>query len=797
MNKWRAMLFLVIFFLAIPNSLVGFAAHNGFDVRVKSDNSGWDLSSTQDLIRDQSTDDPKPAPRRSSAIRQILPPNPRTGFITPELDLSHLTGRMPETASPQVLPVTFDWRNVGGTNYVTPVKNQANCGSCYAFASIGNFESRLLIDSAGTYDFSENNAKECNWRELNNYSSGGNTWGSCDGGGYDMMANLFSQKGTVLESCDPYQDSDVACKSTCPYQKTLLDWDIISGNAIPDPAVLKQYIYTYGPVYTALYADDLQGFDNSYHGTYSFNYTTPSRDTNHAVLIVGWSNNLPHVPGGTSPAIGWIVKNSWGTGWGDNGYFYITYGAGNIGLYSSYVKQWQNYDNNGSLLYYDDDGWSDAWGWGDTSAWGLVKFTPSGNTNISRVEFWTTDVTTDVDVYLYDSFNGTTLSSLLASKLNLSYNEAGYHSVLLDSPVAVTGGNDIYAVVHFVDSSYGYPVATDDHGPYETGKTYLSHTGASGSWTDMGSAHQNDVSIRIRTTTSAPITSIMYIPVVLRQQVNVPAAPTNLHAAAVSSTEINLTWDDNASDEDSYAIERSPNGSSWSQVNTQPPNTKSWQDSGLTPNTPYYYRVRAHNSAGYSNYSNVDMATTFSSGSSLCNGDFEQGSICWTEYSSHGWDLIINSGWPSGVSPHSGSWLVWLGGEYSDISYVQQQVMVPSSSPYLAYYHWIASEDSCGYDFGMVRVNSTTINIYNLCSSQNTGGWVKHVVNLSAYAGQTVTLQIRVETNSTLNSNLFVDDVSFQTSASAVENTIRSAAIPQNQPSLAVGRKESLKCDCR
>jgi hypothetical protein len=66
-----------------------------------------------------------------------------------------------------------------------------------------------------------------------------------------------------------------------------------------------------------------------------------------------------------------------------------------------------------------------------------------------------------------------------------------------------------------------------------------------------------------------------------------------------------------------------------------------------------------------------------------------------------------------------------------------------------------------------VLVNSTTVDVYNLCSSQNTGGWVKHVVNLSAYSGQSVTLQIRVETNSDLNSNLFVDDVAFQSSPAA------------------------------
>jgi C1A family cysteine protease len=440
------------------------------------------------------------APLRPGALE--LPP-PGTGFIPPPMDLSHLTGqRMFWRLAPQALPDVFDWRNKGGNNYVTSVKDQGACGSCYAFGSLGNVESKLLIDAAGTFDFSENNAKECNWRELNNfqYPNPGDYWGSCDGGNYYMLASLFSQKGTVLESCDPYVASDVSCTSSCPYQKTLLDWRIISGNAVPNTDVLKQYIYDNGPVYTTLYADSGEGFNSSYDGSYTFNYTTPGSATNHAVVIVGWSNNLPPVPGGTQPADGWIVKNSWGAGWGAGGYFYITYGAANIGMWSSFIHGWQDYDTNGAIWYYDDDGWWSSWGYGDTTAWGLDKFVSPSNTNVTQVEFWTTDATTDVDVYIYDGFDGTTLGNLLASKENSAFDEAGYHSVALDSPLAVSSSDDVVVVVKFTNASYGYPIATDPHGTVETGRTYMSHWGSS--WSEMGVNHDTDVAIRLRTSTS-------------------------------------------------------------------------------------------------------------------------------------------------------------------------------------------------------------------------------------------------------------------------------------------------------
>ncbi len=148
----------------------------------------------------------------------------------------------------------------------------------------------------------------------------------------------------------------------------------------------------------------------------------------------------------------------------------------------------------------------------------------------------------------------------------------------------------------------------------------------------------------------------------------------------------------------------------------------------------------------------------------LRNGNFEQGRTAWVEYSFHGWPLIVQgSALPGDVRPHSGSWAVWLGGEDDDISYIEQQVTVPAGSPYLHYWHWIASADACGYDFGGVIINDTVVvDVYDLCDRRNTRGWVRHTVDLRAYAGQNVYLQIRAETDRSRNSNLFVDDVSFQ-----------------------------------
>ena len=95
----------------------------------------------------------------------------------------------------------------------------------------------------------------------------------------------------------------------------------------------------------------------------------------------------------------------------------------------------------------------------------------------------------------------------------------------------------------------------------------------------------------------------------------VPAAPGSLAAQAVSTSQINLTWTDNAGNESGFRIERSTDGKRWSQIATVGANVTGFSNTGLKKNATYYYRVRAYNSIGNSAYSNTASAKTFSSNS--------------------------------------------------------------------------------------------------------------------------------------------------------------------------------------
>ena len=223
-----------------------------------------------------------------------------------------------DPCSPRSIPPAFDWRDVSGC---PPIRNQGGCGSCWAFATVGALECAIRIQDGIDRDLSEQWLVSCN-------QSG---W-SCAGGStahdYHMwQTDPCGGTGAVPEEAFPYVAADVPCD--CPYTHEYLieSWAYIGTPFdIPDTAAIKQAILDHGPVMASLYV-------NSAFQAYSggvFNACENNMGTNHSVVLVGWDDNM-----GTEGV--WILRNSWGTDWGDRGYMYIEYGCSLIGSAASYV----------------------------------------------------------------------------------------------------------------------------------------------------------------------------------------------------------------------------------------------------------------------------------------------------------------------------------------------------------------------------------------------------------------------------------------------------------------------------
>ncbi len=150
----------------------------------------------------------------------------------------------------------------------------------------------------------------------------------------------------------------------------------------------------------------------------------------------------------------------------------------------------------------------------------------------------------------------------------------------------------------------------------------------------------------------------------------------------------------------------------------------------------------------------VPTETPHPGGSALVNGDFEQGNgVGWSESSALGYDLIGDWGLARG-----GSWFAFLGGDDNETAELAQTVTVPTSGA-LTFWHWIASEDTCGNDIGQLMIDSTVVKQYDLCTTNASSGYKQETISLAAYVGRSVKLAFRVTTNASGWSGWAIDDV--------------------------------------
>jgi len=197
----------------------------------------------------------------------------------------------PRKPSASALVTDFDWRNRHGENWVTSVKDQGQCGSCWAFASTGATEAvtNLYFNQHLDLDLAEQDTLSC---------SGA---GSCDGGLPGEALNFFTHTGIVGEACFPYSTTDQSCQNKCSNPAELIG---ISGKidfvSPQSEDTLKRMIIDNGPVSGGIYS------------------------WSHAMALVGFTTDAK------DGQIAWIFKNSWGD-WGDNGYGNLKLDINDIG----------------------------------------------------------------------------------------------------------------------------------------------------------------------------------------------------------------------------------------------------------------------------------------------------------------------------------------------------------------------------------------------------------------------------------------------------------------------------------
>ena len=374
------------------------------------------------------------------------------------------------------LPATYDLRDF---SRVTSVKDQDPYGTCWAFASLGSLESGLLPGES--LDFSEDNMA---------LTSGFNYPGTLyDAGGNLEMSTAYLTRwgGPVYESDDPYGDGATPAGLTPRKHVQEVNWIPGRGSAL-DNTNIKNAILQYGGAYVAF-----GWYGSSYNASTASYYYNGSSGSNHAVLIVGWDDAYPAASFATSPPGNgaFLVRNSWGTSWGNSGYFYVSYYDSTFGREAMGVFPAAESTSNYTGIYqYDPLGYCRAVGYENATGWFANAFTAQSNASLSAVGFYTMTPGTTYEVH-----TGSTLASMtLGASGTLAY--MGYHTVALPTPITLIGGQSFVVAVKVTSPGTGHPIAFE--APYanyssaaraSAGQSYVSLTGSD--WTDLTTVSAN------------------------------------------------------------------------------------------------------------------------------------------------------------------------------------------------------------------------------------------------------------------------------------------------------------------
>ncbi|KAF4714587.1 hypothetical protein FOZ62_026559, partial [Perkinsus olseni] len=207
------------------------------------------------------------------------------------------------------LPASIDWRTKGVLN---PVKNQEQCGSCWAFSANGALESRYAIATGTLLSFSEQQLVDCSSKDE-----------GCKGG---LMSDAFEyvrKHGIDEESTNPYKGSDVTCKTKLTSHPDGPPAGEVIGyrNLSQTDAALKKALIN-GPVSLAVNVD--LNFQMYQSGLFNASSCSVGEDLNHGVVAVGYGTT----PDGDDY---YIIRNSWGDSWGEDGYIYMKRGDNTLG----------------------------------------------------------------------------------------------------------------------------------------------------------------------------------------------------------------------------------------------------------------------------------------------------------------------------------------------------------------------------------------------------------------------------------------------------------------------------------
>lgn len=345
-----------------------------------------------------------------------------------------------------VTPVRYSLQDEGRA---TIIKNQGTLGTCWAVAALSALETSLRPEEELVFATDHMSIRNSFYISQN------------DGGEYTMsMAYLLAWQGPVLDADDPYGDK-ISPAGLDPV-KHVQEVQILKDKNIEK---LKRAIFYHGAVQSSIYTslrseNSRSSYYNKKEAAYCY---VGDAQPNHEIIIIGWDDAYPKenfnvkVEGDGA----FICQNSWGTGFGHDGIFYVSYYDSRIGEQGVVYTRVENTDNYDHIYQTDLCGWAGQLGYGSETAYFANAFVPAGDEEVQAVGFYATDAETSYEVYFVEEF--VNLFSLDKRVMVASgrLEEAGFYTVPFENAQVVEAGKKFAVIVKITTPGSVHPVAVE------------------------------------------------------------------------------------------------------------------------------------------------------------------------------------------------------------------------------------------------------------------------------------------------------------------------------------------------
>lgn len=385
-----------------------------------------------------------------------------------------------------IVPTRYDLRE---KMRISKIRNQGTYGTCWSFAALSAMESVLLPENGMQFSVDH--------MTLNN----GFNLTQNDGGEYTMgMAYLASWAGPVYEADDPYGDNETNEELT-PV-KHVQEMQVIDGK---DYEKIKEAVFKYGGVQTSIYNALRSSQSRSpYYNRQAFAYCyIGTEKPNHDVVIIGWDDSYPkenfsiELEGDGA----FICQNSWGSEFGEDGVFYISYYDTNIGTHNVVYTGIEEVDNYDNIYQSDLCGWVGHLGYNKESIYGANVFTAKADENLKAASFYATGKDSEYELFIVRNFEDETSFENKIPVASGKLSNAGYYTIDFTQEISVDAGERYAVVLHITTPGAVHPLAIEyvadaatENVILDDGEGYISVSGSD--WENVTNVEKCNICIK-------------------------------------------------------------------------------------------------------------------------------------------------------------------------------------------------------------------------------------------------------------------------------------------------------------